>query len=336
MQASITDRLDRPLSALRISVTDRCNFRCRYCMPREHFGPGFSFLPKAQILSFEEITRVARVLVEQGVRKLRITGGEPLLRAELWKLVRSLRDVGGAELALTTNGALLAAQAAALEHAGLERITVSLDALDDATFTAMNGTDVPVARVLGGIDAAAAAGFDRIKINAVIRRGVNEHSVVELARHFKGSGHVVRFIEYMDVGVTNGWRPEQVVTAREIVERIDREFPLEPVSEPSAGRVARRFRYRDGSGEVGVIASVTEPFCRGCDRARLSADGHFYTCLFAGEGTDLRPLLRGAAGDAELATRFAEIWRARQDRYSELRAGRSLLRKRVEMSYIGG
>jgi GTP 3',8-cyclase len=330
------DRRARPLRDLRISVTDRCNFRCTYCMPREHFGRDHRFLPRAEILSFEEIARVAAVARNLGVTKIRLTGGEPLLRAELDKLVRMLSGSAAADLALTTNGSLLASHAADLARAGLSRLTVSLDALDQPTFQAMADAQYSVSDVLGGIEAATRAGFERIKINCVVRRGVNDAGIVDLARHFKGSGHIVRFIEYMDVGLTNGWRLDAVVSGREIVERIARELPLEPVSPAYTGEVARRYRYCDGSGEIGVITSVTQPFCGDCTRLRLAADGQLYTCLFSAVGHDLRPLLRSGATDEELAAHVRALWEARDDRYSELRSERSRGLRRPEMSYVGG
>jgi len=330
------DRLGRPLHDLRISVTDRCNFRCRYCMPREKFGEGYEFLPRDEILSFEEIARVARVFASLGVRKLRLTGGEPLLRHGLADLVGMLARIPDVDIALTTNGSLLAAQAASLAAAGLRRVTVSLDSLDDAVFRAMNDADVPVARVLEGIAAAEAAGLRPVKINAVVRRGVNEHTVVDLARHFKGTGNIVRFIEFMDVGTTNGWRLDDVVPGDEVVRMIDAALALEPLEPNYRGEVVRRWRYRDGGGEAGVITSVTRPFCGDCTRARLSAEGSLYTCLFAARGTDLRALLRGGASDGELAEAIGGVWRARDDRYSELRSAATVGLPRVEMSYIGG
>jgi cyclic pyranopterin phosphate synthase len=305
-------------------------------MPREAFGAAHRFLPRSQILSFEEIERLTRVFLGLGVRKLRLTGGEPLLRQDLAGLVRRLAATGAGDLALTTNGSLLADQAAGLATAGLRRVTVSLDSLDDAVFRSMNDVRFPVARVLAGIAAAEAAGLAPLKINAVVRRGVNEESIVPLIERFRGTGHVVRFIEYMDVGATNAWNLAAVVPAREILERIAARFPLVPVDPAYRGEVARRWRLADGSGEVGVIASVTAPFCGDCTRARLSADGHLYTCLFATVGTDLRPLLRSGASDEELADRIAGLWSQREDRYSELRAGGGRRSGRVEMSYIGG
>jgi GTP 3',8-cyclase len=329
------DRLGRPLRDLRISVTDRCNFRCVYCMPKEVFGRDYRFLPRTELLSFEEIARLTGVFAHLGVAKVRITGGEPLVRREVEQLVGMLAEIPGLDLTLTTNGALLADKARALEAAGLTRITVSLDSLDDDVFRAMNDVDFPVARVLAGIDAAAAAGLP-VKVNVVVKRGVNDADVVELARFFRGSGHVLRFIEYMDVGHSNGWRLDDVVPAEEVVRRIDAEFPLEPVAPSYRGEVAQRWRYADGAGEIGVIASVTQPFCGDCTRARLSADGKLFTCLFAVRGHDLRGLLRSGADDDELASAVTAIWRRRTDRYSELRTAETVELPKVEMSYIGG
>jgi cyclic pyranopterin phosphate synthase len=333
---TVTDTLGRPLRDLRISVTDRCNFRCVYCMPKEVFGRGYRFMDRKELLTFEEIERVARVFVAGGVRKLRITGGEPLLRRDLDRLVAGLAAIeDGLDVTLTTNGALLAAKAQALADAGLSRVTVSLDSLDDDVFMAMNDVDMPVSRVLEGIAAAAAAGLP-VKVNTVVKRGLNEDSILELARFFRGSGHVLRFIEFMDVGATNGWRLDDVVPAAEIVATIGAELPLEPVEPAYRGEVAQRWRYKDGSGEIGVIASVTQPFCGACTRARISAEGRLYTCLFAVRGHDLRALLRSGASDDELADELGRIWSARTDRYSERRSERTVGLKKVEMSYIGG
>ncbi len=331
----VTDTFARPLRDLRISVTDRCNFRCVYCMPKEVFGRGYRFMDRRELLTFEELERLARAFVALGVEKVRITGGEPLLRRDVERLIERLAAIGGLDLTMTTNGALLPQKAQALADAGLSRVTVSLDSLDDAVFRAMNDVDFPVARVLEGIEAAAAAGLP-VKVNAVVKRGVNEDEVVPLARHFRGTGHVVRFIEYMDVGATNGWRLDDVVPAAEIVAAVDAEFPLEPVEPAYRGEVARRWRYRDGAGEIGVIASVTQPFCGDCTRARISAEGRLYTCLFAVKGHDLRALVRSGASDEELAAAIGSVWRVRADRYSELRSGRTAGLPRVEMSYIGG
>jgi cyclic pyranopterin phosphate synthase len=330
------DARGRLLHDLRISVTDRCNFRCVYCMPKDVYGRDFPFLPHAALLTFEEIARVARIFVAHGVRKIRLTGGEPLLRRNLERLVAMLAALGDIDLTLTTNGALLARKAQALRDAGLSRVTVSLDALDDSTFRAMNDVDFPVARVLDAIAAAERAGFAPIKINAVVKRGLNEHAVVPLARHFRDSGHIVRFIEYMDVGHTNGWRMDHVVPASEIVAMIDQAFPLEPVDANYAGEVAQRWRYRDNGHEIGVIASVTHAFCRDCTRARLSTDGKLYTCLFTDAGYDLRALLRDGHSDAQIGNAIAAIWRQRADRYSEIRSDATPRESRIEMSYIGG
>ena len=332
----IADMRGRALHDLRISVTDRCNFRCVYCMTKDVFGHDYPFMPHAELLTFEEITRVARVFVDLGVRKIRLTGGEPLLRRHLEKLVAMLRGLGDIDITLTTNGALLAKKAQVLRDAGLTRVTVSLDSLDDATFKAMNDVDFPVDKVLEGIDAAAAAGLAPVKINMVVKRGVNETSIVPMARHFKGTGHVVRFIEYMDVGATNGWRMDDVVSAREIVDAISETMPLVHATPNYTGEVAQRWSYRDGAGEIGVIASVTQAFCRDCTRARLSTEGKLYTCLFANEGFDLRMLLRDGFDDAALGRAAAAIWRQRGDRYSEIRTANTVPLPKVEMSYIGG
>ena len=332
---SVLDTFGRPLRDLRISVTDRCNFRCVYCMPKEVFGRDYRFLPRRELLTFEEIERVARVFVDLGVRKLRITGGEPLLRRDLETLVAQLAGLGDLDLTLTTNAALLAQKARVLAEAGLSRVTVSLDSLDDEVFRAMNDVDFPVARVLSGIDAAADAGLP-VKVNVVVKRGLNEGSVLDIARRFRGTGHAVRFIEYMDVGATNGWRTDDVVPAAEIVRTIGAEFPLEPVEAGYRGEVAERYRYLDGAGEIGVIASVTQPFCGDCTRARLSADGKLYTCLFAVRGHDLRAVLRAGARDDELDAAIRAVWERRTDRYSELRTEQTAKLRKVEMSFIGG
>ena len=336
----ILDRLGRPLETLRVSVTDRCNFRCVYCMPKEVFGREYAFLDRKELLSLEEIARVAGVFAQLGVKTVRITGGEPLVRKNVEHLIELLAaierpDGSKLELALTTNGAVLADKAEALAAAGLDRVTVSLDSLDDASFRAMNDVDFPVQRVLDGIDAAAAAGLP-VKVNAVVKRGVNDHDIAALAGHFRGTGHVLRFIEFMDVGTTNGWQLEDVVTADEIVERIGARWPLEPVALESPDATARRFRYGDGAGEIGVIASVTKPFCGACSRARLSAEGRLYTCLFAARGHDLRAPLRSGATDTELAEKLRGVWSRRTDRYSELRTSETATLQKVEMSYIGG
>jgi cyclic pyranopterin phosphate synthase len=333
----LLDRLGRPLETLRVSVTDRCNFRCVYCMPKEVFGRDYAFLDRKELLSLEEITRVVGVFAELGVKTVRITGGEPLVRKNVEYLIEMLAAIEPKlELALTTNGAALAEKAEALAAAGLNRVTVSLDSLDDASFRAMNDVDFPVHRVLDGIDAAAAAGLP-VKVNAVVKRGVNDADVVPLAEHFRGTGHVLRFIEFMDVGTTNGWQLEDVLTADEIVERIGARWPLEPVAADSPDSTARRFRYADGAGEIGVIASVTKPFCGACSRARLSAEGSLYTCLFAARGHDLRAPLRSGATDEELAETLRGIWSKRTDRYSELRTAETATKAgKIEMSYIGG
>ncbi len=336
----LLDRLGRPLETLRISITDRCNFRCVYCMPKEVFGRDYAFLERRELLTLEELARVAGIFAGLGVRTLRITGGEPLVRRNVEHLVELLAAIetpagDKLELALTTNGSVLAQKAEALAAAGLSRVTVSLDSLDDDAFSAMNDVDFPVQRVLEGIDAAAAAGLP-VKVNAVVKRGANDDDVLALAEHFRGSGHVLRFIEYMDVGSTNGWRLEDVVNAEEIVRRISERWPLEPVATERPDATARRWRYRDGAGEFGVIASVTQPFCGGCSRARLSAEGRLYTCLFAARGHDLRAPLRLGASDEELVEELRGIWTRRTDRYSELRTAETASSPRVEMSYIGG
>ena len=336
---TVEDSLGRPLRDLRISVTDRCNFRCPYCMPAELFGDTYRFLPKPEILSFEEIERVARLCVSLGARKLRVTGGEPLVRAQLPVLVERLARLPGVDdLALTTNGSLLAAQAAPLADAGLGRVTISLDSLDPATFEAMSGIGFKVERVLAGIEAAERVGLVPIKLNCVVQRRLNEDGLVELARRFRGPNHIVRFIEFMDVGTLNGWALDKVVPAAEILARIDTELPLEPVEPSYPGEVARRYRYRDGSGEIGVIASVTQPFCGDCTRARLSADGHLVTCLFAKAGHDLKTPLRAGASDADLMALIRGIWSARSDRYSEERSSHTdeLPQEKIEMYRIGG
>ncbi|HEX3219459.1 MAG TPA: GTP 3',8-cyclase MoaA [Candidatus Limnocylindria bacterium] len=331
------DTLGRPLHDLRISVTDRCNFRCVYCMPRAVFGPDHAFLPRAELLSFEEITRLVGLFTQLGVRKVRLTGGEPLVRRDLPALVGELALIEGVEdLTLTTNGVLLPQHATALKEAGLHRVTISLDADDDETFTRMNDSRVPVASVLRGLDAAEAAGLGPIKLNMVVKRGWNEHAILPMARRFRGTGRILRFIEYMDVGHSNGWRLDDVVTADQILSTVASEFPLEPMPPTKPGEVAERYRYIDGAGEIGVIASVSRPFCGTCDRARLSADGQLYTCLFATRGHDLRALLRGGASDADLVAAVRAIWEMREDRYSELRSLETVDLPKVEMSYIGG
>ena len=335
------DRLGRPLRDLRISVTDRCNFRCTYCMPREVFGEDYRFLPHDQLLSFEEIARLATIFAAQGIEKIRLTGGEPLLRRNVERLIEMLAaitrpDGERIELTLTTNASLLAKKARALKDAGLRRVTVSLDALDDATFMAMNDADFPVAKVLAGIDAADAAGLAPVKINMVVKRGVNEHSILPMARRFKGTGHVLRFIEFMDVGATNGWRMDDVIPSSEIIRMIGEHMPLEAIDPNYPGEVAERWRYRDGSGEIGVISSVTQAFCRSCTRARISTEGMLYTCLFATTGYDFRALLREGKSDAEIRAAIAAVWGARDDRYSEIRTAETAKQRKIEMSYIGG
>jgi GTP 3',8-cyclase len=336
----LLDRLGRPLETLRVSITDRCNFRCVYCMPKEVFGRDYAFLERRELLTFEELARVVGIFAGLGVRTVRLTGGEPLVRRNVEHLVELLaatetRSGDKVELALTTNGSILAQKAEALAAAGLSRVTVSLDSLDDESFRAMNDVEFPVQQVLEGIDAAAAAGLP-VKVNAVVKRGANDGDVVALAEHFRGSGHVLRFIEYMDVGSTNGWRLEDVVSAEEIVRRISEQWPLEPVVAERPDATARRWRYVDGAGEIGVVASVTQPFCGACSRARLSAEGRLYTCLFAARGHDLRAPLRLGASDDELVKRLRGIWTRRTDRYSELRTAETTEFPKVEMSYIGG
>jgi len=331
----LADTLERPLRDLRISVTDRCNFRCVYCMPREVFDSSYRFLAHGEILSFEEIARLARIFVGMGVKKIRLTGGEPLVRRDLPRLVGMLAELG-ADLALTTNGSTLVKHAGALAQAGLKRITVSLDSLDDAIFRAMNDVDFPVAKVIEGIEAAAAAGLAPVKINMVVKRGTNDRDVLPMAERWRGSGHIVRFIEYMDVGSTNGWRMDEVVPSAEVVRRIAERFPLEPIDASYAGEVAGRWRYRDGAGEIGVISSVTQAFCRSCNRLRLSTEGQLFTCLFAQSGHDLKSLLREGASDDGIRAEIAAVWRARGDRYSEIRTSETARMPKVEMSYIGG
>ena len=330
------DRLNRPLRDLRISITDRCNFRCTYCMPKEVFGKDYQFLERSALLSFEEITRLARVFTRHGVEKIRLTGGEPLIRRNIEHLIAMLAAIPSLDLTLTTNGSSLVKKAAALKQAGLKRITVSLDSLDDAVFMGMNDVDFPVAKVLEGIAAAKDAGLAPIKINMVVKRGVNEESIVPMARYFREQGHILRFIEFMDVGHTNGWRMDDVVSAREIVDRIAGDMPLEPADPNYTGEVAERWRYRDGGGEIGVIASVTQAFCRDCTRARISTEGKLYTCLFATTGHDLRTLLRTGASDEALHAAIGNVWTRRTDRYSETRSEQTIPLKKIEMSYIGG
>ncbi len=332
-----SDTLGRPLRDLRISVTDRCNFRCTYCMPRDVYGAAFRFLPHADLLTFEEITRLAGVAISLGVTKVRLTGGEPLLRRDVEHLVGMLADLDGLrDLTLTTNGSLLATRAADLAAAGLNRVTVSLDSLDDAVFARLSDVDFPVARVLEGIEAADRAGLRPIKVNMVVRRGLNENSVLPMARFARERGYTLRFIEYMDVGHTNGWELEEVVPSSEVVAAIDAELPLEPLEPQYPGEVAARWRYRDGVAEIGVISSVTRPFCGACTRARLTAEGVLYTCLFGTHGVDLRAPLREGVDDAALRARLGEVWSRRTDCYSELRSGATAGSSRVEMSRIGG
>ena len=333
----LKDAFDRPLRDLRVSVTDRCNFRCTYCMPRSIFNRDYEFLARELLLSFEEITRLARIFVSFGVGKVRLTGGEPLLRRGIEELIGALATIDGLDdLTLTTNGSLLTRKAEALADAGLRRLTVSLDALDEATFQATNDVGFPAASVLEGIDAAAAVGLGPIKINMVVKRGVNDHEILPMADYFRGTGHILRFIEYMDVGSTNGWRLDDVVASKQVIAMIRERWPIEPVEANYVGEVARRWRYVDGAGEVGVISSVTQPFCGACSRARLSAEGKLYTCLFATGGTDLRAALRSGVSDAELTALIRAVWTAREDRYSERRSEATVDLPKVEMSYIGG
>ncbi len=340
-EGRLADSRQRALHDLRISVTDRCNFRCTYCMPKSVFDKDYQFLPQSSLLSFEEIERLARIFVAHGVEKIRLTGGEPLLRKNLERLIERLARLNTpsgkpVDLTLTTNASLLARKVRALVDAGLQRVTVSLDALDDPTFRLMNDVDFPVADVLNGIETAAAAGLRPIKVNMVVKRGVNDHQVLPMARHFKGSGHVVRFIEFMDVGASNGWKLDEVLPSGDVVAMINQELPLVSADPNYIGEVAERWRYRDGSGEIGVISSVTQPFCSSCTRARLSTEGKLYTCLFATAGHDLRALLRQGFCDEQISAAVAHLWRARTDRYSELRSGQTPGQRKIEMSYIGG
>lgn len=336
---TIRDTFDRPLRDLRISVTDRCNFRCTYCMPKEVFGPDYPFMKRDELLRFEEVTRLARLFASLGVRKLRITGGEPLMRRELYRLIEQLRTIDGIEdIAMTTNGSLLPREAKRLKAAGLDRVTVSLDSLDDETFGKLNGKGVKVESVLKGITAAREAGL-KVKINMLVKRDTNEDEIVDMARFFRGTGHIVRFIEYMDVGNTNGWNWEDVVTKKEILDRLQAAFPLEPVDANYFGEVASRYRHTETGDEIGIISSISDTFCSSCTRARLSADGKIYTCLFATEGTDLRDPLRSGASDEELLSIIHQTWKNRTDRYSEERTAASQAarqRQKIEMSYIGG
>jgi GTP 3',8-cyclase len=334
---SVEDTFGRGLRDLRISVTDRCNFRCVYCMPKEAFGPNYRFLPRAELLTFEEIVRVAKIFQGHGVQKLRLTGGEPLLRNGIERLIEMLAtELPGVVITLTTNGSALKAKAKALKAAGLTRITVSLDSLDEATLKGMNDVGYPVAKVLEAIDAAGNAGLRPVKINMVVKRGINDTQVVDMAHHFKGSGNIVRFIEYMDVGSTNGWKMDNVVPSAEVVRSVNAAFPCEPAHANYIGEVAKRWRYKDGSGEFGVISSVTEAFCGSCTRARISSDGTMYTCLFGRKGHDLKSLLRGGKSDEEIANVIAGVWHKRNDRYSEIRTSETAKAPKVEMSYIGG
>jgi cyclic pyranopterin phosphate synthase len=342
---SVVDTLARPLHDLRISVTDRCNFRCVYCMPKEVFDKDYAFLPQTSLLSFEEITRLAKLFVAHGVEKIRLTGGEPLLRKNIEKLIAMLsalktRDGRDLDLTLTTNGSILAKKAQALKDAGLKRVTVSLDSLDDATFKRMNDVDFPVSEVLHGIDVAHQVGLGPIKVNMVVKGGMNDQEIVPMARHFKGSPFILRFIEYMDVGASNGWKMDEVIPSAEVICRIGAEMPLEEIEPNYTGETAERWRYVDGGGEIGVISSVTQAFCHTCTRARLSTEGKLFTCLFANSGHDLRALLREGRTDDEISTVLAHLWRARGDRYSQLRTANTTAldrsTKRVEMSYIGG
>jgi cyclic pyranopterin phosphate synthase len=344
---SVQDRFARPLHDLRISITDRCNFRCVYCMPKEVFDKDYQYLPHDSLLTFEEITRIARLFIEHGVEKIRLTGGEPLLRKNIEKLIEmlaGLRTVSGKplDLTLTTNASLLARKAQSLKDAGLQRVTVSLDALDDAAFKRMNDVDFAVSEVLHGIEVAHSVGLGPIKVNMVVKRGMNEQEILPMARHFKGTPHILRFIEFMDVGASNGWNMQDVIPSAEIVRRISAEMPLQPVDPNYTGETAERWRYVDGGGEVGMISSVTQAFCKDCTRARLSTEGKLYTCLFATRGHDLRSLMREGRSDAELSGAIAQLWRARSDRYSELRTintdglSRTGGERKVEMSYIGG
>ncbi len=336
LNKSIHDTRGRQLRDLRISITDRCNFRCTYCMPKEVFNHSYKFLHHDQLLSFEEIERLAKIFVSLGVKKIRLTGGEPLLRQGVEDLIERLSTIPEIDLALTTNGMLLEKKAHLLRDAGLKRITVSLDSLDSKIFEKMNDVGVSVDHVLSGIEAADTAGFKPIKINMVVKRGINDQSIVPMAHYFRGNGHIIRFIEYMDVGHTNGWKMEDVVPASEIIALIDEQFPIEPMNSVYPGEVANRWRYRDGSGEIGIIASVTQPFCRDCTRLRLSPEGSLYTCLFATSGYDLRKLIRNGATDKEIISEVSKLWRSRDDHYSEERSNETIKLPKIEMSYIGG
>ncbi len=331
------DTLSRPLRALRISVTDRCNFRCPYCMPREVFGADYPFTDRQEILRFEELERLVAIFVVLGVRKVRLTGGEPLLRKGIADLVRRIARIPGVDdLALTTNGTLLTELSEPLKEAGLQRLTVSLDSLDPVRFRTLSDSEIPLSRVLSGLEAARSAGFGPIKLNCVLQRGINDDEILSLADFAREDGHTLRFIEFMDVGTQNGWKLDAVVPADEVLATISGRWDIEPVEEPSAGRVAERWRFRDGRGEFGVIASVTKAFCGGCDRARLSAEGSLYTCLFAGSGLDLKTALRSGASDMDIGAIVAATWKRREDRYSELRGAETVPSRKVEMFHIGG
>jgi len=335
-KTAVTDKRKRHLRDLRISVTDRCNFRCTYCMPKSVYDRNFKFLERAQLLSFDEINRLVGIFKDHGVEKVRITGGEPLLRKQLEKLLEMISVSHNLDLTLTTNATLLKQKASTLLDAGLNRITVSLDSLDDHTFQIMNDMKVPVSKVLEGIEEADRVGFKPIKINMVVKQGVNDQHVVEMAKYFKGTGHIVRFIEFMDVGSTNGWQMSHVVPSKQLVSQINEVFPIEPVEPNYIGEVAERWKYLDGSGEIGFISSVTQAFCASCTRARLSAEGSIYTCLFATEGTDLRMLLRTGASDETISKVIENLWQARADNYSEIRTAETASLRKIEMSYIGG
>ena len=332
----LIDTLNRPLRDLRISVTDRCNFRCVYCMPKELFGPDHQVLHRDKVLTFEEITRLTKIFVAHGVKKIRLTGGEPLVRKDLPDLIAMLAAIPNLDLTMTTNGSLLPKFAHALKDAGLKRVTVSLDSLDNAIFKSMNDVDFPAEKVIEGMDAAAAVGLGPIKVNMVVKRGVNESSILPMARFFREKGYILRFIEYMDVGHSNGWHMDEVVSAAEIVKMINAEMPLESADPNYPGEVAGRWRYKDGKGEIGTIASVTQAFCRDCNRARITAEGQLYTCLFAIKGHDFRALLRDGATDDEISNEIARVWNKRADRYSEIRSENTINLPKVEMSHIGG
>lgn len=333
---NLTDSLNRPLRDLRISVTDRCNFRCVYCMPKEIFGPDYPYLQREQILSFEEITRLAKIFSLHGVKKIRLTGGEPLIRKGIVDLVQMLASIPDLDLTLTTNGSLLSKLALPLKNAGLKRVTVSLDSLDDDIFKAMNDVDYPVQKVIDGMDVAASVGLTPIKVNMVVKRGVNEQSILPMAKFFRERNYILRFIEYMDVGHSNGWRMDDVVSSKEIINIINAEMPIEPIDPNYKGEVAERWQYQDGSGEVGFVSSVTQAFCGTCNRARLSAEGSLYTCLFAIKGHDFKELLRNGASDEEISDKIASVWHKRADRYSEIRSENTIPLPKVEMSHIGG